>query len=194
MVGLEWWVGLSSNYQNPDGSLNTASSLVSVLNCLEKATGTDLGSPIHDTVYGRSDALNHLRTFGRPDVKRAIILLSDGEALLPASEPNPCQYAEARAAAAKASGIDMFTIGFGIGGKSCTDASGSYVAGGDSVSRLLARMASGGAGDQCANPAAENADGDNFFCQPKSADLSGVFLAAASQLAAGASLVDLPGS
>ena len=193
--GGDWLlVGLSSNYQNPDGSLNTASSLVSVLNCLEKATGTDLGSPINDPVYNRRDALGHLLTFGRPGVNRAIILLSDGEALRPEARPNHCQYAEAMAAAAKAQGVEMFTIGFGIASKDCEDASGAYVAGGDSVSQLLARMASGGAGDQCADPSVENTDGDNFFCQPKSADLSEVFLAAAAQLVEGASLVQLPGS
>jgi hypothetical protein len=192
-LGGEWLlVGLSSNYQNADGTLNTGSSLVSTINCLEKQTGTDLGSPIKDEAYGQRDALSHLLTLGRPGVKKAIMLLSDGEANHPAARPNHCQYAEDMAAAAKAQGVEMFTIGFGIAGKSCQDAAGNYVGGGRSVSQLLAVMASGGAGDNCSS-GGENSDGDNFFCEPKSGDLSGVFLAAASQLAQGSHLVDLPG-
>jgi hypothetical protein len=193
-TGGDWLlVGLSSNYQNADGTLNPTSSLVSVLDCLGKATGTDLGSPINDRAHGRSDALSHLLTFGRADANRAILLLSDGEALKPDSEPNPCQYAEDMAAAAKSRGIEMFTIGFGIAGKQCRDDSGDYRPGGRTVSQLLATMASGEAGDNCAT-GAENSDGDNFFCEPKSGDLSSVFLAAASQLIEGASLVEIPGS
>jgi hypothetical protein len=192
--GGDWLlVGLSSNYQNADGTLNTASSLVSILNCLEKATGTDLGSPINDRAHSRNDALSHLLTFGRADAKKAIILLSDGEALKPASEPNPCQYAEDMAAVAKSRGVEVFTIGFGIERKSCRDAGGDYRPGGQTVSQLLASMASGGAGDNCLT-GGENSDGDNYFCEPKSGDLSSVFLAAASQLIEGASLVELPGS
>lgn len=190
--GGEWLlVGLSSNYQNADGSLNGGSSLVSTINCLEKQTGTDLGSPIKDEAYGQRDALSHLLTFGRPGVKQAIILLSDGAATHPGA--NPCQYAEDMAAAAKARGVEMFTIGFGITGKSCGDAGGDYTSTGLGVSQLLAAMASGGAGDNCA-AGGENSDGDNFFCEPKSGDLSKVFLAAASQLVSGASLVELPSS
>ncbi|NNC91682.1 MAG: VWA domain-containing protein [Acidimicrobiia bacterium] len=190
--GGEWLlVGLSSNYQNADGSLNGGSSLVSTINCLAKQTGTDLGSPIKDEAYGQRDALSHLLAFRTPDVPQAIILLSDGAANNPGA--NPCQYAEDMAAAAKVRGVEMFTIGFGVAGKSCGDAVGDYTSSGQGVTQLLASMASGGAGDNCAT-GGENSDGDNFFCTPKSGDLSALFLAAASQLVSGASLVELPSS
>jgi hypothetical protein len=91
---------------------------------------------------------------------------------------------------AKAAGVEMFTIGFGIGGKSCGDDSGAYTASGGTVSQLLAAMATDSA-DNCAS-GSENSDGDHFFCEPKSGDLSSVFLAAASQLASGSKLVQLP--
>ncbi|NNF09251.1 MAG: VWA domain-containing protein [Acidimicrobiia bacterium] len=196
-VGGSNWVlvGLSDDYKDTlnydfdlDGTndLDSTSSLVSTTRCLDYITGTDLGNPVRA-------AANYLTTGGRPGVKKAIILLSDGQAVKPDAQPNHCQYAEDMAAVAKAQGVEMFTIGFGIAGKDCEDASGAYVSGGDSVSQLLARMASGGAGDQCSNPAVENSDGDNFFCAPKSSDLSSVFIAAASQLSSGSALVQLPG-
>lgn len=192
-------VGLSDDYKDTltldidgDGTLDLdgTSSLVSIVQCLQKQTGTDLGSPIRDATYGQPDSLGHLLSSGRPGVKKAIILLSDGEATRPGS--NPCQYALDMASIAKGAGVEMFTIGFGIAGKDCSDASGTYATA--SVSQLLAAMASGGADDDCANEAVENADGDNFFCAPKSSDLSGVFIAAASQLSSGSALVDLPGN
>jgi len=77
-------VPLSSDYQNPDGTLNTGSALVSTINCLTDSGRTNLGSPIHDVKFGRPDALNHLLDAGRAGVKKAIIFMTDGEA----NEPN----------------------------------------------------------------------------------------------------------
>jgi len=182
-------VGLSTNYKNAAGDLNTASSLVSTIDCLEKQTGTDLGSPISDEAYGQPDALSHLLAFRKPGVKQAIMLLSDGAANHPDSRANHCQYALDMANKAKAQGVEMFTIGFGIAGKACGDDTGDYTSAGNSVSHLLAAMAND-SGDNCG--AGENSDGDNFFCEPKSGDLSKVFLAAASQLVTGSKLVQLP--
>jgi hypothetical protein len=198
--GGDWLlVGLSGDYKDSltldydgDGTLDLdgTSSLVSTVQCLQKQTGTDLGSPIKDEAYGQPDALGHLLAFGRPGVKKAIILLSDGAANHPDSRPNHCQYALDMATKAKAQGVEMFTIGFGIGGKSCGDDSGTYTASGGTVSELLAAMATDSA-DNCAS-GSENSDGDHFFCEPKSGDLSSVFLAAASQLASGSKLIQLP--
>ena len=42
--------------------------------------------------------------------------------------------------------------------------------------------------------AAENTDGDNFFCQPRSEDLKSVFVTAVTQLTTGTRLIQLPGS
>jgi hypothetical protein len=189
-------IGLSSDYKsNPDldidgdgtPDLDSTSPLVAAIRCLQHETGTDLGSPIHDTTFGKPDALGHLQTAGRPGVKKGIILLSDGEAARPGD--NPCQYALDRAAEAKAAGVEIFTIGFGIGSKTCHDDSGAFASA--SVPVLLAAMASGPTDDNCL-AGGENTDGDHFFCEPKSGDLADVFVAAASQFGGSTSLIYLP--
>lgn len=76
---------LSSNYNN-GGVLNTGSEIVSNINCLQMApafgTQTDLGDPI-------DAARQHLLTAGRPGVKKAIILLTDGAANQPQFTATP---------------------------------------------------------------------------------------------------------
>ena len=69
-------VGLSDDYQNPDGTLNEGSSLVSTINCLEANGYTNIGAPM-------AAAIAELQTNGRPDEKWGIILLSDGVANRP---------------------------------------------------------------------------------------------------------------
>jgi hypothetical protein len=70
----EWLpVNLSDDYQNPDGTLNESSNLVSTINCLEPNGYTNLGSPL-------KAATDELVANGRPDEKWGIILLSDGAA------------------------------------------------------------------------------------------------------------------
>lgn len=192
-------VGLSNDYKDTltldlDGNgsldLDGTSTLVSTIQCLNKKTGTDLGSPIHDTTYGQPDALGELLANGRPGVKKGIILLSDGGAHDPNAVANPCQYADDMAADAKAAGVEIFTIGFGIGSKSCSsDSSGGFASA--PVAQLLASMATGPTDDNCV-AGGENSDGDHFFCEPASSDLTDVFVAAASQFAAGSSLIYLP--
>jgi hypothetical protein len=67
-------VPLSSDYQNPDGSLNSASLIVRTISCLQTSSvGTDLGDPV-------LAAMNYLAANGRPNVHRAIILETDGAA------------------------------------------------------------------------------------------------------------------
>lgn len=195
-------VGLSSDFKdNPnldiDGDgvadIDSASPLVQKINCLGYSSqGTNLGSPIRDLQYGRADAMTHLLTSGRPGVKKGIILLTDGAANEPDPEREPCQFAADMAAQAKAAGIEVFTIGFGIQGDTCaTDNAGSYI--GAPVTRLLANMATGSV-DNCSgpHPELENTDGDHFFCEPKSGDLSDIFITAVSQFSAGSQLVSLP--
>ena len=203
ILGSSWLgVGLSSDYKdNPtidvtgDGipDIDGSSALVQKIQCLNfSSQRTNLGSPISDDEFGRPDTMTHLLNFGRPGVKKGIILLSDGAANEPDPEREPCQYAAQMAAKAKAAGIEVFTIGFGVQGDKCVeDGSGAYV--GASVTKLLADMATGSI-DNCSgpNPEQENTDGDHFFCEPKSGDLASVFLAAASQLAGGSQLIQLP--
>ena len=113
--------------------------------------------------------------------------MTDGAANLPNSAS--CKYAFDQATNAKAAGIEMVTIAFGVGDDSCLDVSTSPYANGtpgDAVTGLLADMASPAnaapSDDDLGCTDAENADGDNFFCEPKSGDLSSVFVLAAGQL------------
>ena len=101
-----------------------------------------------------------------------------------------CAAAVSQAATAKAAGIEMFTIGFGIGATDvCPDTSGTYY--NRSVTFALADMATTSVDDGCV--AAENSDGDHFFCQPRSQDLESVFVSAVSALTGTTKLVKLPG-
>ncbi len=184
-----WMItSLSSDYKNNpvpvsfDGetfSLDPSSDLVSKVICLQKQTGTNLADPT-------AAAVAHLTSAGRPGVKQGIILLSDGSANRPG--PNPCQAAFDKAAAAKAAGIEVFTIGFGIGSKKCGKDSGAWAD--RPVPELLAAMATA-SNDNCVT-GGENTDGDHFFCEPASGDLQDVFLAAAASFAQGSKLMFLP--
>ena len=170
----------AKDYQNSDGTLNTSSQVVKTVNCLENAGRTDLGDPI-------AAATSYLNAYGRPGSKRGIILMTDGAANEPLATLQPCGYANGKATAAKAAGIQTLTIGFLSGSNTCDTSSektGPWV--NAQVTRLLASMASpvkGVAAQDNGCNDAENKDGDNFFCQPKTGDLSSVFLQAASQLA-----------
>jgi hypothetical protein len=184
-----WMItGLSSDYKdNPlpvtfDGetfSLDPTSDLVDKVICLNKQTGTNLADPT-------AAAFAHLSTSGRAGVKQGIILLSDGSANRPG--PNPCQSALDEANIAKAAGVELFTIGFGIGSKKCGKDSGAWA--GRPVPELLAAMATSSV-DNCV-AGGENTDNDHFFCEPASGDLQDVFLSAAASFAGGSKLVFLP--
>ena len=94
----------------------------------------------------------------------------------------------AAATAAKNDGIVVFTVGFGVGGADLCENSGVWA--GKSVTKALASMANDSVDNGCT--AAENEDGDNYFCQPKTGDLDAVFKTAAAQLVRGTRLVSLP--
>ena len=68
---------LSSNYQNPDGSLNAGAEIVSNINCLQLAASfglqTNLGSPL-------KAAKESLIATGRQGVKWGMIFMTDGQA------------------------------------------------------------------------------------------------------------------
>jgi hypothetical protein len=207
-------VGLSSDYQdNPDedvtvpadgiNDIDSTSQLVQNIDCLSSnASGrTDLGSPIQDLAWGSPDAMTELLTNGRAGVRKGILFLSDGKANEPGSSYNPgllpfgwndrpCGYASDMAADAKAAGIEIITIGLGVAGKICDDdTTGLWQNVG--VPQLLADMATGTNNFDCSSPTV-NTDGDNFFCEPNSGELTKVFLAAAAQFASGSRLVYLP--
>lgn len=154
---------LSEDYQNPDGSPNESSSLVANITCLKTSSvGTDLGDPVWA-------AAEELQTNGRPGKHWAMIVLSDGAANQPedgesgscGSEPdnyNPCEYAIEKAEEAKALGIEIYTIGYGVVGERCVCDNGAWK---DSPARdVLQEMAT---------------DGDHYFEEPKGGDLTPVF-------------------
>ena len=114
----------------------------------------------------------------------------------------PCEWAATQATAAKNAGIEIFTIGFGVEGATCSsDNSGSsyYNA---LATGLLAAMATsstddggdgpGGLAAGCNTTAqqnSENADGDHFLCEAKGNSLTPIFKTAAQILATGSRLV-----
>ena len=91
----------------------------------------------------------------------------------------PCEYAADQADLAKAMGIEIFTIGYGLhdpdnpGGNYCDYDSGSWA--GATGWELLEYMAT---------------DEDHFFDEPSAADLEPVFRVIGSELAGGAHLVE----
>ena len=173
---------LASNYQSSPGVLNANSQLVRTINCLNtSSTGTNLGDPL-------TAVANILVTRGRTGVPKGIILMTDGAANKPNSRS--CKYANDAATAVKAQGIAIYTIGFGVVGDTCTDIDGAYHNG--LASDLLADMATGPTTDNGCT-AAENSDGDHYFCEPRSSDLTSVFRSATTALVQGAArLVQLP--
>src|SRR5205085_462129 len=170
----------TNDYQNADGSVNNNSQIVKTVKCLEFGNLTDLGDPV-------AAATTYLNKYGRAGARKGIILMTDGAANFPTG--TPCNSANVAANGAKASGIQVLTIGFlsNNPGKCTSDPSGPFA--GSTVTRLLASMASPIKGvaavdnsSGCTNNI-ENTDGDNFFCQPKGGDIKKVFLAAVAQLA-----------
>jgi hypothetical protein len=176
-------------YLNADGTLNTGSMLVQAIRCYSvstSGTGTDLATPMKMATY-------YLNTYGRPGVRKGIILETDGQPNAgPSAGPNYCAQANTEASSAKTAGIEVFTIGFGLDGANdvnCPDTSGTFQ--NKKATYLLASMATQPTTDNLC-VAAENTDGDHFFCQPKSSDLTSIFQVIAGQLAAGAHLISLP--
>ena len=167
----------AGDYQLADGSLNPNSQVVRTIDCLATSgVGTNLGTPIER-------AQSYFASSGRPGARRGLILLSDGAA----NEPNnqSCQFAFEAASDAQTAGISMVTIGFGVAGDRCIDAAGSSYPNGTALTKLLSDMASpinGEPADDQGCTEAENQDGDNFFCEPREADLEAVFVQAAAQL------------
>ena len=171
---------VNERYLNTNGTLNTSSHIVKAINCFAlSGTGTNLATPM-------DMARAYLLANGRPGVKKGIIFETDGE-------PNyngwtgdtsnyTCAQAQVQADLAKAAGIEIFTIGYGVGSGSAANCPDS---GGGTTVNLLSNMASGPklgpATARC--DAAENTDGDHFFCQPVGSSLSLVFQAAAEDLA-----------
>jgi hypothetical protein len=187
-------------YRNADGTLNTSSLLVKTIDttpvgstCLtSSSTGTNLA---HAMMTAKDSLLNY--NDPRGNVKKGIIFMTDGapnnSGYGPSSEYT-CQAAYNQAAAAKAAGIEIFTIGYGLSGDTCPDSSGTYH--NQRVTKLLADMATVSVDetgcDNSSEAAQENADGDHFLCQPSGSDMSSLFSQAAVVLASGSRLIQVP--
>ena len=173
--------GYNEAYVNRAGVLNTSSHIVSAIACFDHpgGTGTNLATPM-------AMATKYLQTYGRPGVRWGILLETDGQPSYSSTgDPNnyTCSQSSANATAAKNAGIEVFTVGFGLDGANnvnCPDSSGAWS--GKRITALLADMASGPTDDNACT-AAENADGDHFYCEPAGSELSTVFSAVATEFA-----------
>jgi hypothetical protein len=153
------------------------------------STGTDIADPVRMATY-------ELETYGRPHAKKAILLLSDGQPnRSTTSTKEYCRESDQAASAAKAKGIEIFTVGFGLDGANdmaCPDTTASPWRG-RMATDLLASMATDSIKDGGC-PGTENSDGDNYYCLPKStgasADLSDVFRTAVTSLTGHSRLVN----
>lgn len=186
------------------GVLNGSSSLVKAVECLDDSyspSGTYLSAPMM--------ASRQLLTGGtaRADVGKAIVFMTDGEPWEKHGSPGggypydangqtACNNMVEQARQAKAAGITVLTIGYRLQDVRCTRNNTST----SLVTTKLAAMA--GTGDQsatdetgcrtAADMAAENADGDLFFCAASPEDLEPVFRTAAGSLQGGTKLIKLP--
>ncbi len=171
---------------------SAGSAMAQAISCYtNSSTGTDLSDPVTTAAW-------ELTHNGRPagTVTKGIILMSDGQPNnSTTSGPNYCAQSDAAATAAKAQGIEIFTIGFGLDGSNninCPDTSGAWH--GRKATALLASMATASVDAGC--PGTSNDDGDHFFCVPKTAgastNLTELFKQAANALVGGTKLIHLP--
>jgi hypothetical protein len=139
-------------------------------------------------------ARQYLAANVRVGVKQAILFETDGSPNYGSAglaSDYTCSTADAEATLTKAAGIEVFTVGFGVGaGDVCPDSSGAFKS--KSVTTALASMANSSIDNGCV--AAENTDGDHFYCQPKSSDLQSVFISAITTLTGTTRLVQIPGT
>jgi Flp pilus assembly protein TadG len=195
---LRRWIpiGLTGNGAPNNANYAAAgSAMAQAISCYTNSSvGTDLSDPIPAAAW---ELLNNGRPFGT--VTKGIILMSDGQpnnSTTPdASQQKYCAQSFASAAAAKAQGIQIFTIGFGLDGANnilCPDTAGPYA--GKRATTLLADMATDSVDNGC--PGTSNDDGDHFFCVPKTAgastNLADLFKQAANGLVGSTKLIQLP--
>lgn len=194
--------GLPYNTTAYPSTLSKAIGCFALASVGNSSTQTDLADPI-------SMATQYL-TSQNDGRRKGIILETDGQANThaPGSYPNntPCTNAVNAALAAKAAGIEIYTIGFGLDNKSgdnptCSD-------NGQTARATLVSMASSYAHDFAAGDAnacytssdtsypAPTGQTEHFYCVPKSGVpsnlLADIFTTAAGALASGGHLVQLP--
>ena len=183
-------IGLTGHGTSPADYSSDSSEMARAIACFgNSSTGTDIADPVRMATY-------ELDSRGRPGARKAILLLSDGQPNRSTTgTSNHCLESSMAADAAKAKGIELFTVGFGLDGSNdmaCPDSSGPWR--GKMATDLLASMATGSVKDGGC-PGTENSDGDNYYCLPKSAgasaDLSDVFQTAVESLTGHSRLVNV---
>ena len=184
-------VGISGTGAPVNEDYRTSTSkLAKAIGCFaNSSTGTDLADPTRMATYV-------LDTTARKGVTTAILLMTDGQPNASTTKrADYCQESYEAAAAAKAKGIQVITVGFGLDGSNnilCPDTSGPWK--NKYASQLLAAMATNSVDAGC--PGTSNGDGDHYYCVPKtkgaSTDLSNVFKAAVGQVAGKTKLIQLP--
>ncbi|MFV2063683.1 MAG: TadE/TadG family type IV pilus assembly protein [Chloroflexota bacterium] len=171
-----------------DYTSNTSQMAKAIACFANSSVRTDIADPVRMATF-------ELETSGRKGVTKAILLLSDGKPNRSTTGTrNYCEEAYQAATAAKAKGIEVFTVGFGLDGNNderCIDRSGPWV--GKYATELLSAMATDS--DRSGCPGTENDDGDHYFCLPKtsgaSTDLSKIFKKAVASLTAYSRLVNV---
>jgi hypothetical protein len=168
-------VPLSSDFK-VNGVINNSSYLVQTLNCQ-----TPNGSTHYSLAIQAAQA--ELNLHGRPKAQDIIIFLTDGAAntgpsyLSGAERTQPCHSGVTSAAAAKAAGTWVYTIGYSIGGDACQ---ADRQAGAESPAITP---------DAALRAMASNAG--NYFVRPDAGQLNTIFTAIAADISQGASrLVD----
>jgi Flp pilus assembly protein TadG len=172
---------LTADYATAVGSLNVSSQLVKDTQCLDLAGNGDVPGPHTDLAEPLRAAMNELNANGRSGATLGIILETDGAANVygnPAAAAaagalGPCDYAMKVASQAKAAGIEVYTIGYGVD-ENCTHETAASPWNNKPAAQLLAAMAT---------------DASHFYNQPKTQDLDPVFQAIGMQLASGSKLV-----
>ncbi len=175
------------SYKNADGTYRASSMIAKAIGCVlppnDLYNGTDQASPFD---FARRYLLDH----GRAGVPTGIIFETDGT---PQLQNYTCQQAQTAASAAKASGIEVYVIGFFASnspGTRCPDSSGTWR--NRTIVQSLAAMATNSSTTSSSScDANENTDGDHFFCTPDPGSLADVFRAAAVALSGGSRLVQL---
>lgn len=155
------------------------------IDCFDKSSGqgTDLVDPVRMATY-------ELQNFGRSGAVKAILLMSDGQPNKSKSgRTDYCREAVQAATTAKAAGLEVYTVGFGVDDVACQDPFGTPWYQGKTT-HMLAAMATASKHEACND--AENNDGDHYFCLPRSGDLSDVFKKAVEQLSSHSRLIKVP--
>lgn len=173
--------GLTTTYATSVGVLDVSSKIVKDTQCMDLAGNGDVPGPHTDLAEPLRAAMNELQANGRAGAKLGIILETDGAANVygdPAAAAaagalGPCDYAMKVANQAKAAGMEIYTIGYGVD-ENCTRETSASPWFNRSATELLRLMAT---------------DDAHFYNQPKSQDLDPVFQAIGVQLASGSKLV-----